>query len=109
LDSVIGGFILVHSPEEGKPGSGRNSVEYSKWLLKLLEYPILSTQVHSPRILMDKEASMDNREWTNNVDEELEASNEERKILTLIVNSISSTKTFTCWIIERGGESVIEH
>jgi hypothetical protein len=38
---------------------------------------------------------MDNREWTDNVDEELEASNEERKRLTLRVNSLSSTTTFT--------------
>jgi hypothetical protein len=47
LDSVIGGFNLVRAPEEGKPGSGRNSAESSEQLIKLLEYPILSTQVHS--------------------------------------------------------------
>ena len=38
---------------------------------------------------------MDNREWIDNIDEKLEASNEERKILTLRVNSLSSTTTFT--------------
>jgi hypothetical protein len=38
---------------------------------------------------------MDNREWADNVDEELEASNEERQRLNLRVNSLSSTTTFT--------------
>jgi hypothetical protein len=38
---------------------------------------------------------MDNRDWIDNVDEEMEASNEERKRLTLRVNSLSSTTTFT--------------
>jgi hypothetical protein len=38
---------------------------------------------------------MDNREWTKNVDEELEDIIEERQRLTLRVNSLSYTTTFT--------------
>jgi hypothetical protein len=38
---------------------------------------------------------MDNRDYTDKVDEELEESNEERKILAIRVNSLSSTMTFT--------------
>jgi hypothetical protein len=38
---------------------------------------------------------MDNRDWTKNVDEEMEASNEERKRLAIILTSLISTTTFT--------------
>jgi hypothetical protein len=85
----------VRAPKEKNPGSGRNFVGSLERLLNLMEYPILSTQVRSLRILLYKKESMDNREWANNMDEELEASNEERQRLILKFNSLSYTTKFT--------------
>jgi hypothetical protein len=58
----------------------------SERLLKLLGYPNLDTKVCSLLILLNKEARMDNREWTEKVYEKLKASNEERQRLTLYNN-----------------------
>jgi hypothetical protein len=38
---------------------------------------------------------MDNRDWIENMDEEMEANNEERQRLAIRVNSLSSSATFT--------------
>jgi hypothetical protein len=92
---AIGGHNLVNNSGEVKSGSSRHSAEILVWSIKVLKHPIFSVQIHSQQILLDKENLMDNRDWIENVDEEMEASNEERKRLALRVNSLSSTTTFT--------------
>jgi hypothetical protein len=92
---AIGGHNLVRNHGEVKSSSSRNSTEISLWFIKVLKHSIFSVQTRSHQNLLDKENIMDNKEWIENMDEEMEASNEERKRLNLRVNSLSYTTTFT--------------
>jgi hypothetical protein len=65
------------------------------WLIKVLKHTIFIVQFRPSQISLNKEASMDNKDWIDNVDEKMKASNEDRQRLILRVNFFSSTITFT--------------
>jgi hypothetical protein len=86
---------LVSKSREVKPDTRRHSTKTPMQSIKVSKHPIFSVQFRLHQILFDKETIMDNMDWIENMDEEMEASIEERQILSLKVNYLSSIETFT--------------